>query len=106
MLAYVKQVAGPSAFPLALSIGLLAAIVFGGLGSLAGAVYGSILVAMLPTWSQDLTDALSVHSEKIYADLPLMVYGVVFAVAMLAIPDGVQGALRRVFRVAASARRR
>ena len=105
MLAYVKQVAGPGAFPLALSIGLLAAIVFGGLGSLAGVVYGSILVAMLPQWSQDVTDALNVHSEKIYADLPLMIYGVVFAVAMLAFPAGVQGALRQLARLALRTRR-
>jgi branched-chain amino acid transport system permease protein len=47
-------------------------------------------------WSQDLTDALSVHSVKVSNNLPLMVYGVVLAVAMLAAPNGVQGVVRRL----------
>jgi branched-chain amino acid transport system permease protein len=96
LLAIIDLTAGPQAFPLSLSFGLLAAVVFGGLGSLAGAVYGSILVVLLPVWSQDLTDALSVHSVKVSNNLPLMVYGVVLAVAMLAAPNGVQGVVRRL----------
>jgi branched-chain amino acid transport system permease protein len=96
LLAIINLTAGPGAFPLSLSLGLLAAVVFGGLGSLAGAVYGSILVVLLPTWSQDLTDALSIHSNKVSNNMPLMVYGVVLAVAMLAAPYGVQGALKRL----------
>ncbi|HVB26963.1 MAG TPA: branched-chain amino acid ABC transporter permease [Mycobacteriales bacterium] len=94
LLAVVSLVASPLGFPVTLSLALLAAAVFGGLGSLAGAVYGSVLVALLPQWSQDLTNALAIHSEKISADLPLALYGIVLAVAMLAFPAGVQGALR------------
>ncbi|HEX4654604.1 MAG TPA: branched-chain amino acid ABC transporter permease, partial [Mycobacteriales bacterium] len=97
LLAIIDLTAGPQAFPLALSFGLLAAVVFGGLGSLAGAVYGSILVVLLPLWSQDVTDALSIHSAKVSNNMPLMVYGVVLAVAMLAVPNGVQGMLRRLW---------
>ena len=93
LLAIVSLVAGPGAFPLALSLGLLAAVVFGGLGSLAGAVYGSIVVTLLPQWSQDISSALSIHSDKITNNIPLVVYGVVLAVAMLAFPNGVQGAV-------------
>lgn len=96
LLAIVKNVAGPGAFPLSLSLALLAAIVFGGLGSLAGAVYGSILVALLPSWSESATHALSIHSGRISDNFPLLVYGIVLAVAMLAFPHGVQGALRRL----------
>jgi branched-chain amino acid transport system permease protein len=95
LLAFVNQTVGPQAFDLSLSLSLLAAVVFGGLGSLAGAVYGSVLVWMLPFWSHDLTNALSLHSQKVSNNLPLMVYGVVLAVAMLAVPDGLQGGLRR-----------
>ena len=54
------------------------------------------MVTVLPYWSQDLTDALSIHSSKISSNLPLMLYGVVLAVAMLAVPHGLQGTLRRV----------
>ena len=106
LLAVVKLVAGPGAFQLALSLGLLAAVVFGGLGSLAGAVYGSIVVVLLPEWSQDLTNALNIHSDKITNNLPLVVYGVVLAVAMLAVPDGVQGAVLRVRRMVMASIRR
>lgn len=102
LLAIVKLVAGPGAFDLALSLGLLAAIVFGGLGSLAGAVYGSIVVVLLPQWSQDFSDALNIHSGKVTNNLPLLVYGVVLAVAMLAFPNGVQGALLRLRALAVS----
>lgn len=106
LLAVVKLVAGPGAFSIALSLGLLAAIVFGGLGSLAGAVYGSIVVVLLPEWSQDVTDALNLHSDKITNNLPLLVYGVVLALAMLAVPNGVQGAVLRLQRFALARARR
>jgi branched-chain amino acid transport system permease protein len=106
LLVVVKLVAGPGAFDLSLSLGLLAAVVFGGLGSLAGALYGSVVVVLLPTWSQDFTDALSIHSDKISNNLPLLVYGVVLAVAMLAVPNGLQGAVLRLRMLATSAIRR
>jgi branched-chain amino acid transport system permease protein len=86
--------------------GLLAAAVFGGLGSMAGAVYGSFLVILLPFWSQDLSSALSIHSSKVSNNLPLMVYGVVLAVAMLAAPNGVQGLVRRLWGIVTTDRRR
>jgi len=106
LLAIVSLVAGPGAFPLALSLGLLAAVVFGGLGSLAGAVYGSIVVTLLPQWSLDISDALNIHSDKITNNIPLVVYGVVLAVAMLAVPNGVQGAVLRLRGIALARLRR
>jgi branched-chain amino acid transport system permease protein len=106
LLVIVKLVAGPGAFQLPLSLGLLAAVVFGGLGSLAGAVYGSIVVTLLPGWSEDFARALSIHSDKITNNLPLIVYGIVLAVAMLAVPNGVQGAVLRARSIAMSRLRR
>jgi len=106
LLALVRLVAGPGAFGLALSLSLLAAVVFGGLGSLAGAVYGSILVIMLPLWSDDVSSALSIHSGKVTNNLPLLVYGVVLALAMLVFPGGLQGAVIKLRRLVVSAVRR
>jgi branched-chain amino acid transport system permease protein len=106
LVAVVDLTAGPQGFPLSLSLGLLAAAVFGGLGSMAGAVYGSFLVILLPFWSQDLSSALSIHSSKVSNNLPLMVYGVVLAVAMLAAPNGVQGLVRRLWGIVTTDRRR
>lgn len=94
LLAMLSLTAGPLAFQLTLSLSLLAAVVFGGLGSLAGAVYGSILVVLLPQWSQDFANSLST-SDRISTNIPLLVYGVVLAVAMLVAPHGVQGLLRQ-----------
>jgi branched-chain amino acid transport system permease protein len=106
LLAMIELTAGPQAFPLSLSLGLLAAVVFGGLGSLAGALYGSVLIVLLPLWSQDITNALSIHSHKVSSNMPLMVYGIVLAVSMLAVPNGVQGLLRRLRIVLTTERRR
>jgi branched-chain amino acid transport system permease protein len=96
LLGVIKLTAGPLAFQLSLSLALLAAVVFGGLGSLAGVVYGSILVVLLPLWSEDLASALSFDSANVANNLPLMVYGVVLALAMLVAPYGVQGVLQRL----------
>ncbi|MDQ1696920.1 MAG: branched-chain amino acid transport system permease protein [Frankiaceae bacterium] len=106
LLAIINLTAGPGAFPLSLSLSLLAAIVFGGLGSMAGAAYGSVLVVMLNlSWAQTLTDKLSIHSAKVANNMPLMIYGVVLAVAMLAAPYGVQGALHRLRMLATGTRK-
>jgi branched-chain amino acid transport system permease protein len=68
--------------------------VLGGLGSLAGAIYGSVLIVLLPTWSSSLAGRLDL-SRDVYANLPLAVYGAVLIVAMLAFPGGIQGGVRR-----------
>ncbi len=94
LFAFFNGLATPGAFPLTLSLQLLTAIVVGGLGSLAGAVYGSLLLVLLPTWSSDLASSLSL-SRDIYANLPLAVYGVVLILVMLLFPMGVQGLVRR-----------
>lgn len=98
LLAFVNSLAAPGAFPLALSLSLLTVVVIGGLGSLAGAVYGSILLVLLPTWSADLAQQLHL-SRNIYANLPLALYGVVLIAVILGFPQGLQGALVRIARL-------
>src|SRR5919198_2619575 len=97
LLAFVNGLAAPGAFPLALSLALLTAVILGGLGSLAGAGYGAALLALLPTWSADLADSLHL-SRNVYANLPLAIYGVVLVAVMIGFPQGIQGGLRRVAR--------
>jgi branched-chain amino acid transport system permease protein len=94
LFAVVVGSVGPASFPLSISFYLLAAIVFGGLGSLAGAVYGAVLITLLPTWSTDIANSLSL-SMRIQNNLPLVILGGTLIVAMLAFPSGVQGLLRR-----------
>jgi branched-chain amino acid transport system permease protein len=95
LLAFVTGLAAPGAFQLTLSLQLLAAVVLGGLGSLAGAVYGSVILVLLPTWSTNLASSLHL-SRNIYANLPLAVYGLVLALVMLLFPQGIQGGVRRL----------
>jgi branched-chain amino acid transport system permease protein len=95
VLALVLQLAAPGSFQLPLSLYLLAGVVIGGLGSLWGAIWGAALLVLLPGWSNDLGHAFSL-STKVYANLPLAIYGAVLIVAMLAWPTGIQGGLRAV----------
>jgi len=98
LLALANSNASPNAFGLSVSLAVLAAVVIGGLGSLTGAVIGSIVVVMLnQTWAQDLASHLSISSAKVANNMYLVIYGVLLAVAMLIAPGGVMGILRRIF---------
>jgi branched-chain amino acid transport system permease protein len=84
--AYVN----PDTFPVSLSILLLASAVIGGLGSLAGAVFGALLFEFLPIYSQE-PPIFSFH----FADqAPSVVFGVFLIVIMLLLPGGVAGLVR------------
>jgi branched-chain amino acid transport system permease protein len=93
LLAVVNELAQPGAFPLQLSLSLLTGVVIGGLGSLAGAVWGAILLVFLPNWTNDLAHSFSL-STKVSFNLPLAIYGVVLILAMLIWPSGIQGGMR------------
>jgi branched-chain amino acid transport system permease protein len=93
LLALVATLAAPGAFPLTLSLQLIAAIILGGLGSLAGAVWGSLTLVLVPGWASDF--ATSAHlSHDVAANLPPAIFGVVLIGVMLLFPRGLQGGLR------------
>jgi len=105
LLAIVSSIVSPGAYTLTLSIGLLTAAVLGGLGSLAGAVWGSVLFVLVPSY---LTNVAQGHGGKLFglspgasAFVPIAAYGVVLIAVVLAFPSGIQGALRRLFGPAA-----
>jgi branched-chain amino acid transport system permease protein len=93
LLAVVLQLANPGAFPLVLSFYLLAAVVIGGLGSLLGAAWGAAILVLLPNWTHDLAQSFSLP-DKVGANLPLAIYGLMLIVAMLVWPSGIQGGVR------------
>jgi branched-chain amino acid transport system permease protein len=93
LLAVVLQLADPGAFPLQLSLALLTGVVLGGLGSLAGAIWGAAVLVLLPSWTNDLAHSFSL-STNVSANLPLAIYGLVLIGAMLAWPSGIQGGVR------------
>jgi branched-chain amino acid transport system permease protein len=90
------QLASPGAFTIQLSLFLLAGVVVGGLGSIAGAVWGAALLVFLPNWTNDLAHSVSL-STKVSSNLPLAIYGVVLIAAMLAWPSGIQGGIHRLW---------
>jgi len=96
LLAVVTGIVGPGAYTLTLSIALLTAAVIGGLGSLLGAVWGSLLLVLVPTY---LTNVAASHglSGGASSSVPIAAYGVVLIAVMLAFPAGIQGGLRRLF---------
>jgi branched-chain amino acid transport system permease protein len=94
----VDQLAAPGAFQLTLSLYLLAGVVVGGLGSLAGAAWGAALLVFLTPWSTDIANSLSL-SSNVTNNLPLAIYGVVLIAAMLVWPSGIQGGVRAIARL-------
>ncbi len=99
VLAVVLQTASPGSFDLVLSLTLLSAAVIGGLGSLTGAVWGSIVVIYLGTFIRDRVDGLNLSSAsaaKLHDNLPNAVYGLLLILVMLTLPGGIQGLVRRL----------
>ena len=93
MFTVAYQLASPGAFTLQLSLFLLAGVVVGGLGSLAGAAWGAALLVFLPNWTNDIANSFSL-STNVSHNLPLAVYGVILIGAMLVWPSGIQGGVR------------
>ena len=95
LLAIVTGLVAPGAFTITLSIALLTAAVIGGLGTLPGALWGSLLIVLLPVY---ITDIATSHglSSTVGANIPIVAYGVVLILVMLVFPQGIQGALRWV----------
>jgi branched-chain amino acid transport system permease protein len=104
LLALVLQLAQPDAFPLQLSLTLLTGVVLGGLGSLTGAVWGAALLVLLPGWSTDIANSLSL-SQNVGNNLPFAIYGVVLIAAMLVWPSGIQGGFMALRRLVSTRRR-
>jgi branched-chain amino acid transport system permease protein len=99
--AVLSQSVSPDAFTLTLSLNLLLAVVIGGAGSLAGAVWGSLLLVLLRYWADQLTGGLPLSAglrTRLAGNLPLAVFGLLLIVVMLAAPGGVQGLLDRAGR--------
>jgi branched-chain amino acid transport system permease protein len=98
LFAYWSGIAAPAGFGLGLSLQLVTAIVIGGLGSLAGAVWGSLVLVFVPALTSGMASKLNVPSA-IANNLPLAIYGGILVIAMLVAPHGIQGALRRILAI-------
>jgi branched-chain amino acid transport system permease protein len=75
----------PESFPLALSFAFLAAIVVGGLATIAGALFGAVFIEFVPVYAADVNEALAG-----------VIYGGVLILFMYLLPGGVMGIGRRL----------
>jgi branched-chain amino acid transport system permease protein len=78
-----------------LSIGLLTAVVVGGLGSLTGALLGSALLVFLPPAITDVGTSIGLDDVQA-AQLAPLVYGAVLVLVMLLAPSGAVGIAKRL----------
>ncbi len=101
VLAYITQAASPGAYSLSFSLFLLVAVVIGGVGALAGAVYGAIVLVLVPEVTSAITEVLPLPTElsrRLDGNLAIVVFGVILVVVMLVAPRGIDGALRTLTR--------
>jgi branched-chain amino acid transport system permease protein len=82
-IAYVA----PDSFTAFLSITLLIGAVIGGMASISGAVFGAFFIQLVPNWAQDISKAA-----------PWAIFGIFLIGFMYVMPDGVAGAVRRLWR--------
>jgi branched-chain amino acid transport system permease protein len=93
LLTITTEQAAPGAFTITLSIALLTGAVIGGLGSLTGAIWGSLVVVLVPTFATDVATSHGL-STSVAANIPVVAYGATLILVMLIFPQGIQGGLR------------
>lgn len=93
LLAIADLGATSGAFPISLSILLIAGMVIGGAGTLVGAVWGGLLLVYGPIWLDDLARS---STSAFGVNLPSMVFGALIVVVVIFFPDGIQGSLNRL----------
>jgi branched-chain amino acid transport system permease protein len=89
LLAIQGNIVSPLSFTFRLSILILVGAVVGGLGSLPGLVLGALFVEYLPT--------ISMHVST-RSGVPDFIYGAAIILAMILLPTGAGGLLRRAAR--------
>jgi branched-chain amino acid transport system permease protein len=96
VLGIVVRLAAPSGFTIVLSLGLLTAVVVGGLGSLVGALLGSALLVFLPPAVTNIGIGAGLDGTQA-AQLAPFVYGVVLVLVMLLAPSGAVGVTKKLW---------
>ncbi len=93
----------PAHWDLLLSVQFVAAIIIGGLGTLAGPLVGSAVVFALPTAIRTLLDTAGDADAIPAGALSALLYGLFIVLFLVLEPDGLVGLTRRALRRAARA---
>jgi branched-chain amino acid transport system permease protein len=96
--AYQVRYINVDSFALLVSIEALAMIIVGGLGSIAGAILGTIFMSLLPEVTRWLFDTLGSGLTEVFSTRALevrgLLYGIVIVVVLRVQPDGLMGLWR------------
>jgi len=98
LLAVITALVAPGAFTITLSIALLTGAVIGGLGTLLGAIWGSLVIVLVPTYATDVATSHGL-STTVASNIPVAAYGVVLILVMLIFPQGIQGGVLWLLRL-------
>jgi branched-chain amino acid transport system permease protein len=98
LLAVITALVAPGAFTITLSIALLTGAVIGGLGTLLGAIWGALVIVLVPTYATDVATSHGL-STAVASNIPVAAYGVVLILVMLIFPQGIQGGVLWVLRL-------
>lgn len=90
LIAYHLQYLTPDGFTLLLSLELVLMVVIGGLGSLRGAIFGAVLISMLPVAISRLKPWLPAQIATQFG-LEIFIFGLVLALFVLFEPGGLNG---------------
>ena len=90
----LRGLVGPSVYPVSLSLTLLTAAILGGVGSIAGAFIGTLIVVFLPDLIDWAISGLAI-SEQFSNYLPSLLTGVLLLATIIINPAGVMGAGHR-----------
>jgi branched-chain amino acid transport system permease protein len=93
--SYQYGYVGPTGYNFALSVQMLFGLVIGGMQSLGGAILGGLFLQFFPDVTAGLGKGLSA-----------LLYAVLLIAAIVAMPEGVAGALKRLFLLLSPARGR
>jgi branched-chain amino acid transport system permease protein len=90
LLAHHVRFLTPEGFGLILSLELVLMVTIGGLGSLRGAIFGAVLISLLPTFISRIKPLLPDQVAKQFG-LETFVFGLVLALFVLFEPKGLNG---------------
>jgi branched-chain amino acid transport system permease protein len=90
LLAHHVRFLTPEGFGLILSLELVLMVTIGGLGSLRGALFGAVLISLLPAFISRIKPMLPDQISKQFG-LEIFVFGLVLAIFVLFEPKGLNG---------------
>ena len=99
LMAHYQRWISPENFSLSLSIGYMAMIVLGGLGTILGSIFGAILVTGIPygiTFITDLSRENFPALSRAIVDLKIGIIGLIIILTLLLEPRGLHGIYGRI----------